>query len=170
MKRIAILIAVLMLIVCSACAEDGVPEVLEAGNAFPEGLDASAYATLQKGDKGDDVKALQQRLIDLYYLDAPADGKFGKNTKAAVERFQAACNLEATGIADPQMQAVLFSDRAPEHTLSISCSSIVIGSNAKTVWSVDGQEFTLKGSQSKTLNTRWGKYKFDASGNYEKID
>lgn len=143
---------------------------IESRNPLLEGLDAGAYVTLEKGAKGDDVKALQQRLIDLYYLDGEADGAFGKNTKAAVEKFQKAIKIDVTGIADPTTQAVLFSDQAPEATLSISCSSIVVGSSAKTVWYVDGQEFTLQGSKTKTVETRWGTYKFDAYGNYEKVE
>lgn len=144
--------------------------IIPEPTATPEPLDTSAYVLLEKGDKGDDVKALQQRLIDLYYLDGKADGSYGNNTKAAVEKFQQAIKVEVTGIADPTTQAVLFSDNAPEATLSISSSSMVIGSNATTSWYVDGQEFTLKNSQTKTIKTVWGTYKFDAYGEYEKIE
>lgn len=146
------------------------PISIEARNPLLEELDISAYVALEKGSKGDDVKILQQRLIDLYYLDGNADGIFGKGTKSAVEKFQKAVKLDATGIADPTTQAVLFSDKAPEASLSISCSSVVVGSNAKTVWYVDGQEFTLQGSNTKTVKTRWGTYKFDAFGNSKKIE
>lgn len=143
---------------------------MEPRNPFVDGLEIGVYASLGNGAKGDDVKVLQQRLIDLYYLDGAADGKYGKITKAAVEKFQTAINVEATGIADPTTQAVLFSDRAPKAELTISCSSVVVGSNATTSWYVDGQTFTLKGKNVKTINTRWGKYKFDAYGNYEKLE
>lgn len=133
-------------------------------------LDTSAYVSLEKGNKGDEVKTLQQRLIDLYYLDDKADGSFGKKTQAAVEKFQSKNKLEVTGVADPMTQAVLFSEQAVENTLSVSCSSIVLGSSATTAWYVDGQEFTLKNKQTKTLKTVWGTYKFDAFGNYEKVE
>lgn len=133
-------------------------------------LDTSGYATLEKGSKGDDVKALQQKLIDLHYLDDVADGSYGEKTKAAVEKFQSAAKLSVTGIADPTTQAVLFSPDAPEASLSISCSSVVVGSMAQTTWFVDGQQFTLSGNQTKTLKTMWGTYTFDSAGNYEKID
>lgn len=139
-------------------------------SAYTDELDTSAYVSLEKGNKGDGVKTLQQRLIDLYYLNDKADGIFGKNTQAAVEKFQAKNELEVTGIADPMTQAVLFSEKAVENTLSISSGSIVIGSMATTTWYVDGQEFTLKNTQTKTVKTVWGTYKFDAFGNYEKID
>lgn len=133
-------------------------------------LDTSAYTALENGDRGDGVKALQQRLIDLYYLNDKADGSFGKKTQAAVEKFQARNKLEVTGVADPMTQAVMFSEQAVENTLSVSCSSIVLGSSATTAWYVDGQEFTLKNKQTKTLKTVWGTYKFDAFGNYEKVE
>ena len=91
-------------------------------------------------------------------------------TETAVKKFQKAAELDATGIADPETQALLFSEDAPEAKLSISCSSIVIGSSATTSWYVDGNEFTLRNSETRTLYTAWGTYKFDAFGNYEKIN
>ena len=132
-------------------------------------LDLSQYTTLQNGSHGDEVKALQKRLIELKYLsEGSADGSFGSKTESAVKKFQSKADLDATGIADPETQAILFSGDAPEATLSISCSSIVIGSNATTSWYVDGKEFTLRNSETKTVQTAWGTYVFDAFGNYEK--
>ena len=71
------------------------------------------YETLEKGSKGDEVKALQQRLVDLYWLDGSVDGDYGNKTKDAVERFQQKAGLTATGIADGKTQARLFADDAP---------------------------------------------------------
>lgn len=141
----------------------------ESVSLFDE-LDTSMYVTLEKGQKGDDVKALQQRLKDLYYLDSKVDGSYGNITKSAVEKFQVAAELEVTGIADPITQAILFSDKAPEAKLNVSCASIIIGSSARTTWYVDGMEFTLTGNKTKTVKTLWGTYRFDAYGNYEKIE
>lgn len=146
------------------------PVSMEVRNPLLEGLDIEAYTALKKGSKGDSVKTLQQKLIDLCYLDGKANGTFNNATKEAVTKFQIAVKLEATGIADPATQAVLFSDKAPEASLSISCSSVAVGSNAKTVWYVDGKKFTLQGNKTKTVKTRWGTYKFDAFGHYEKIE
>lgn len=141
----------------------------QAMDTVNRSLDLSAYTLLEKGSKGEAVKALQERLIELYYLDDKADGQYGKNTQAAVEKFQEAHELEVTGEADPETQATLFSNSAQEATLSISQASLVVGSSATTTWYVDGKEFTLKNKQTKTLDTPWGKYKFDAFGEYEKI-
>lgn len=71
------------------------------------------YTTLSRGDKNDDVIALQQRLYDLGYLQDTVDGNFGSNTQTAVKLFQSAVGLEATGIADAAMQNALYADDAP---------------------------------------------------------
>lgn len=56
--------------------------------------------TVRKNASGNITKLLQERLISLGYScgDSGADGKFGSGTKAAVEAFQRANNLEADGI------------------------------------------------------------------------
>lgn len=85
-----------------------------ASEAAEEGDGDTQYEPLEKGSKGEAVKALQERLIELYYLDGKADGQYGKNTQAAVEKFQEAHELEVTGKADSETQAKLFSDSAQE--------------------------------------------------------
>lgn len=52
--------------------------------------------TLQEGDKGTDVAAVQ------HSLGIPADGVFGPITKAGVKGFQVAVGLKADGIVGPQ--------------------------------------------------------------------
>ena len=146
---------------------------ITANTEIDEELEAAAadYTTLEKGSKGEEVKALQQRLIDLLYLSGNADGDYGNKTKAAVEGFQKAAGiLPATGIADGVTQAKLFADDAPEAQMSVSCSVAGINNYSTAYWNVNGQEFTLKNNQTKTLDTPWGKYKFDAHGDYEKLD
>lgn len=70
------------------------------------------YPTLQRGDKGDAVKALQQRLIELGYLDGAADGDFGRKSEAAVQAFQQANGLDVTGVANDATQHALYSESA----------------------------------------------------------
>ena len=72
-----------------------------------------AYTTLQKGDKSDEVLKLQERLYQLGYLNSDRDGSFGTKTQTAVKAFQERAGLEASGIADSNTQALLFSDSAP---------------------------------------------------------
>ena len=85
---------------------------LESRGAAP--AEAAGYQTLQKGSKGDDVKALQQRLIQLNYLSGTADGDFGGKTASAVELFQSTVGLTANGIADAATQEALFASDAPK--------------------------------------------------------
>ncbi|NJM06372.1 peptidoglycan-binding protein [Candidatus Gracilibacteria bacterium] len=62
---------------------------------------------------GDDVLAVQQRLLDLGYRQLGArDGFYGPQTAAAVQTFQAVHGLEADGIVGPQTQAQLFAPTA----------------------------------------------------------
>ena len=76
-------------------------------------LEAQAqYETLEQGDQGDSVQALQERLTQLGYLTDPYDGMYGSTTADCVSRFQTANGLEASGIADPATQAALFASGA----------------------------------------------------------
>jgi hypothetical protein len=62
---------------------------------------------LRKGDKGNDVKKLQQDLIKLGYNLDPygADGSFGAKTETTVMKFQRDHGLEVDGKAGPKTQA-----------------------------------------------------------------
>ncbi len=70
------------------------------------------FRTLQKGDRGQDVKDLQQRLTDLYYLNDKVDGAYGKNTATAVMSFCTQNGLYISGDATPEMQTLLYSSDA----------------------------------------------------------
>lgn len=54
---------------------------------------------LKIGSKGSDVKALQNKLIELGYLSGKADGVYGSKTAAAVKAFQRDSKLTADGVA-----------------------------------------------------------------------
>ena len=79
---------------------------------------------LQKGSKGEDVRNVQQRLIELGYLKGAADGDYGNQTKAAVEAFQRASSLEVTGIITNIDMAKLF---ASQSTLAVNEPAEVSG-------------------------------------------
>lgn len=67
------------------------------------------YHNLAQGDRGDDVRALQQRLIELGYLpEGAADGAYGGQTRNAVRRFQYYNSLQVDGIAGRATQTNLF--------------------------------------------------------------
>lgn len=103
-------------------AGDRIPEMepvpMREAEATPEPelveIDESAYEPLASGAKGEDVKAMQQRLIDLGYLKGKADGSYGGGTAAAVKAFQQAAELEPTGEADARTLATLYAMQMPE--------------------------------------------------------
>ena len=70
------------------------------------------YHPLESGESGEEVKYIQQRLIELGYLHGNADGIFGNNTKSALEKFQKKNNLTPDGIASRTVQALLFAKGA----------------------------------------------------------
>ncbi len=74
----------------------------------------SQYIKLTKGMmNSNDVFQMQERLIELGYLDGQADGSFGSKTEVAVKRFQKAAGYETDGIATPELQELLYSASAP---------------------------------------------------------
>ena len=70
--------------------------------------------TLRYGTTGEDVKLLQNRLIELGYLKTMADGNFGAGTLNALKAFQKANGLSVDGAAGSQTYKKLFSDKAIE--------------------------------------------------------
>jgi len=62
---------------------------------------------LKPGDKGAQVKLLQQALKSLGYLSGTADGAYGPATEAAVKSFQQVAGLKTDGIAGAQTEAAL---------------------------------------------------------------
>jgi Putative peptidoglycan binding domain/L,D-transpeptidase catalytic domain len=73
-------------------------------------VEPPASETLRPGAKGDEVLALQRRLLDLGYWLGPPDGIYGGLTVQAVTAFQKVEGLERDGIAGTGTRAAL--DRA----------------------------------------------------------
>ena len=71
---------------------------------------ALAYenTTLHNGSRGDDVKELQQALIDLGFLKGTADGVFGNNTENAVRAFQKKFKLDVDGLAGKKTREMIL--------------------------------------------------------------
>ena len=69
---------------------------------------------LQRGSKGGEVTRLQRRLASLWYLSGYGgiDGDFGSATEKALKYFQKRNHLEETGVADKDLQLLLFSSDA----------------------------------------------------------
>jgi D-alanyl-D-alanine carboxypeptidase len=73
---------------------------------------------LSKGDKGDAVRALQQRLKDLGYYSGNVDGDFGGGTQEAVRLFQSQNGLDVDGVSGGATLAAVFASDAP--TVSVT--------------------------------------------------
>ena len=106
-----------------------------AGTVYPELLETSEESSkeessqeessatentsstiLQKGDEGDAVLKLQERLDELGYMFVACSGSYGDATVQAVMDFQLLNGMETTGVADAEMQKVLYSDAAVPRT------------------------------------------------------
>nr|MBR4281823.1 peptidoglycan-binding protein [Clostridia bacterium] len=90
----------------------------------------SGYQLLQNGSTGDHVTALQEALIELGYLKGKADGKYGSGTATAVSNLQKKNGYPATGKADANLQALIFSGKP----LNISGKKTEV----KTLPAIDG--------------------------------
>lgn len=69
--------------------------------------------TLRIGSRGNEVKNLQARLIELGFLSGKADGIFGVATQSAVVSFQKRASLKADGLAGSATQSALYAATAP---------------------------------------------------------
>ena len=92
--------------ICKVCGHNGGEEQFD-----PDG-------TLRRNDRGDDVRELQQLLVDQGYLNAGgADGIYGGGTEKAVTHFQKDQGLEPDGVAWPQTLKRLRHDFGPWQTV-----------------------------------------------------
>lgn len=78
--------------------------------------------TLHKGDKGEDVKALQDALNALGYGCGASDGIYGAKTTAAVKAYQQDHGLTPDGVCGPNTWAALseHTDVNPLFTITIN--------------------------------------------------
>ena len=82
----------------------------ERGDGETDGLPlaGASVATLSRlGSRGDEVRAIQQKLYNWGYLEDKPDGIFGERTRAALIWFQRQNGLVADGIAGPATLAAL---------------------------------------------------------------
>ena len=68
---------------------------------------------LSKGDQGDAVKSLQQRLKDLGYYSGSVDGDYGGGTQEAIRLFQSQNGLDVDGVCGSATMAAVFASDAP---------------------------------------------------------
>ncbi len=102
------LLCILMLPGISSClCEDSSVSYPAAAESSPP-----SYSLLKSGSSGENVRALQNRLLELGYDPGEIDGIYGAGTKTAVISFQKLNGLDADGLAGKETQKVLFSSSA----------------------------------------------------------
>ena len=119
---------------------------------------SGSVRTCSVGDKGSDVKAVQERLKDLGYYSGSVDGDYGNGTKKAVKAFQKAKGLKQTGNVNSATADALNGGGS-----SSSSSSSSSGSSLKTCSPGD------KGDAVKTLQRKLkdlGYYSGSIDGDY----
>ena len=108
--------------------------------------DAQPY-TVKLGDKGTDVKEIQERLKDLKYFSGTSNGEFGEKTETAVKNFQKRNGLTADGNIGEHTRDILFSDEAKEAKTS-SSNSKDSNNSSKSGSSSKGGSSSKSGSNS----------------------
>ena len=73
----------------------------------------TALASFQRGDDGQEVVAIQKRLVELSYSINNIDGDFGPETERAVKNFQADKGLEVDGIVGSATYRALMNREMP---------------------------------------------------------
>ena len=105
---------------------------------FPDAdLSMLTYRVLKTGDRGKDVLALKQRMQELGYIRSAATltDRYTDETKGRIVLFQRQTGMNEDGIASQELQAFLFSDRAPvcTQTLPRARSGVLSGDDTSRV-------------------------------------
>lgn len=75
----------------------------------------SEYERIDKGDRGSNVRKMQERLSVLGYPVGSVDGVWGDDTQLAVNLFQCAIGYRERSYASPEMLEKLYSRSAPNY-------------------------------------------------------
>ena len=90
---------------------------------------ADAAVVLEVGSSGENVRKVQQRLIQYDYLDGEADGKYGEQTRDAVMLFQRRNGLTVDGRVGPDTAAALGVTLSSSGSSSSSSSATIISAD-----------------------------------------
>ena len=95
------------------------------------------YTTLQEGDSGEAVKALQTKLKELGFFTGTPLGNYKSLTVAAVRAYQAKNGLTVDGVASPALQKRIFEETVPgvtsTPTIEPSGETLKYGSTGESV-------------------------------------
>jgi len=115
----------------------------------PTGFNTT-FTTLKRGDSGQLVTRLQERLTELLFLGkGSTDGKYGEKTAQAVSDFQRASGLVRDGIAGSKTQTLLYAQNAvrnvpqPTPTAAVKTGTVRMGDVNEAVKSLQQRLITL---------------------------
>ena len=126
-------------------------EKIDRGDKTFKGVVEGFDQTLEEGARGDDVKRLQETLVDAGFGEelgkAYVDGIFGPKTKTALKKAQKAMGIKPTGIFDEETRmafAEFFAPEEVEETISEYSTGLDqlarifqgIGSAINFVWNI----------------------------------
>lgn len=95
----------------------------QSGNGQIHQQQTINHSLVRKGERGQDVKALQAELKDRGYYTYHVDSIFGPITEEAVRDFQGDRGLAVDGIAGPNTKAALYGNRGVASTENVSTSA-----------------------------------------------
>ena len=125
-KLISMVLTMLFLVmVHSTLAEPGDP-VNNMSGVETLGLnDSESFSILQRGSKGENVRILQSKLIELGILQAQADGIFGPLCEEAIKELERIMGWEETGTVEDidQFNAILALNNGDGINLAVGTSS-----------------------------------------------
>lgn len=138
----------------------------------------ASYPMIRKGSKGEYVKKLQTRLIELNYLAAgEADGDFGNKTFNALAEFQKKNGIEVDGVAGPQTWGKLYDANAvkgngyqetPSHTPSVTYANsnaavkkLIEIAKAEIGYLEKASNYNLDDKTANAGSNNWNKYARD---------
>lgn len=149
----------------------------------------SIYFDIERGSKGEEVSAIQQRLFELGFYSGKITGKFESETQKAFKLFEKTNGLKNDGLASKEDQLILFGNEViPKETSTPNASpSAVLQKNNEHKVEHDlsfdytdclrypdkhvGENYTLKGKVEQTLGNRNDGFqiRFSVLGNSEEI-
>jgi len=115
-----------------------------------------AFDSMKYGDRGDNVKEVQQILIDRGYLDDIADGSFGPMTRTAVYNYQLDHGLEANGIVDEATYNLLISQGTKNSGSEPGTENAGSGQGAENTGSGQGAENAGSGQGAENTGSGQG--------------
>jgi len=130
---------------------------------------SSNLDVLKRGDQGNQVVAMQQKLQQLGYFQGKITGYFGSQTELALKQFQRANNLRVDGVAGKNTLAILNGGKLTPN-LQNNRQNNSNNSNSKiTQSSPVNPSINLTSSQIKSVQVslqNLGYYRGNADGNY----